>query len=509
MTFTFRRTSLHVALQIVTWGSILAAMLGLVVVLSASSEWNPQLVALRPHIYIVSVTAAAAFAVTLIVAAGSLSLRDSRLFFVALALLSMAGLFLVHGLATPGFLIEAEHYQAADHLTGYYAGEHTVSEYDSAYHSVTVGLSARLALLVGAFFIALSTTDLPGSLRYWIGRRMGWLYAIMGATLAMYGTIGLAGHELLERLPLSDSVLNWPVAVITLALLSAAGYRTVRSYLVSQLPMQGAFIIAIALLIEATVALAVSSVWSLSWWLYHAFLLLGFLAVLYVAASLYVRGRSVRDIVQQLALGDILEEVKRSYDQTALALATAAEARDSYTFEHIGRVAELALLIGRELRLPPDQLRTLAQGAILHDIGKLYTSDTVLRKPATLTPDEFDLIKQHPVQGYELLKRLRGFEREALIVRHHHEWYDGSGYPDGLRGKEIPLEARIVAVADVYDALTTERPYRRALSQQEAIDQIMKETGSHLDPVCVDAFMRAMAGQETEPIGPLLADQQA
>ncbi|GBD14125.1 Cyclic di-GMP phosphodiesterase response regulator RpfG [bacterium HR24] len=150
------------------------------------------------------------------------------------------------------------------------------------------------------------------------------------------------------------------------------------------------------------------------------------------------------------------------------------------------------MLIGQAMGLPRLRLRALAQGAMLHDVGKLYISDLVLQKPDKLTPEEFEQIKQHPALGYELLMRLRGFHREALVVRHHHEWYDGSGYPDGLRGEEIPLEARIVAVADMYDALTTDRPYRRAYSHEEAMAIMAKETGSHLDPACVEAFRRAM-----------------
>jgi ribonuclease P protein subunit RPR2 len=127
---------------------------------------------------------------------------------------------------------------------------------------------------------------------------------------------------------------------------------------------------------------------------------------------------------------------------------------------------------------------------MLHDLGKLSIMDTILRKPERLTAEEFTIIKSHPVVGAKILEPLRFLTREICAVRHHHERWDGTGYPDGLGGENIPLVARVVTVADVFDAITSNRPYRTALALEEARAEITRGSGSHFDPAVVDAFMR-------------------
>jgi HD-GYP domain-containing protein (c-di-GMP phosphodiesterase class II) len=127
---------------------------------------------------------------------------------------------------------------------------------------------------------------------------------------------------------------------------------------------------------------------------------------------------------------------------------------------------------------------------MLHDLGKLSIMDTILRKPERLTPEEFTIIKSHPMVGAKILEPLRFLARETCAVRHHHERFDGAGYPDGLRGEDIPYVARVVTVADVFDAITSNRPYRRALALDEAREEIAKGIGSHFDPAVAEAFLR-------------------
>jgi putative nucleotidyltransferase with HDIG domain len=175
-----------------------------------------------------------------------------------------------------------------------------------------------------------------------------------------------------------------------------------------------------------------------------------------------------------------------------VALGGAVEAKDPYTRGHTLRVAELAVRIGQELRLSPERLRVLNRAALLHDIGKIGVPDTILNKPAKLTEDEYAIIKEHPVRGYGMIKHVKSLQRELGGVRHHHERLDGSGYPDGLKGDAIPLDARIIAVADVFDALTSPRPYRDAWPRERALALIDSEAGSKLDARCVHALHAAL-----------------
>jgi putative nucleotidyltransferase with HDIG domain len=135
-------------------------------------------------------------------------------------------------------------------------------------------------------------------------------------------------------------------------------------------------------------------------------------------------------------------------------------------------------------------VEVVRRGAMLHDLGKLSIMDTILRKPERLTSDEFTIIKSHPVVGAKILEPLRFLARETCAVRHHHERFDGTGYPDGLRGEDIPQVARVVAVADVFDAITSNRPYRTALPLADAREEIAGGSGSHFDPVVVEAFLK-------------------
>jgi HD-GYP domain-containing protein (c-di-GMP phosphodiesterase class II) len=148
------------------------------------------------------------------------------------------------------------------------------------------------------------------------------------------------------------------------------------------------------------------------------------------------------------------------------------------------------LRLAEELDSSPDQLRALAQGGIVHDVGKITIPDAILNKPGKLTPEERLVIEQHPVNGYMVCKRLGFMAEELGIIRSHHEKWDGSGYPDRLKGKEIPFLARIIAVADVYDALTSARSYRGALSHEEALAWMLREKGNHFDPECLDGWLR-------------------
>jgi putative nucleotidyltransferase with HDIG domain len=181
-------------------------------------------------------------------------------------------------------------------------------------------------------------------------------------------------------------------------------------------------------------------------------------------------------------------QLSRSYTATVRALAGAVEARDAYTGKHAERVAAYGIELARALGMARPEAPEIEFGFLLHDIGKVAIPDRILYKPGSLSDEERALMNRHPVIGAEIVSGIEFLTEAAQVVRSHHERWDGSGYPDGLCGDEIPVAARVFAVADVFDALTTDRPYRPASTLAEARDIIRRESGSHFDPRVVDAF---------------------
>jgi putative nucleotidyltransferase with HDIG domain len=185
--------------------------------------------------------------------------------------------------------------------------------------------------------------------------------------------------------------------------------------------------------------------------------------------------------------------VRRRKRRAAIeALSARVDARDAYTAGHSRRVRRIALAIGEELGLAPDELDPLAQAALFHDIGKLAIPDDILLKPAELTESEWKLMREHSNEGARMIERVGFFEAAVPAIRHHHERYDGSGYPSGLAGTDIPLGARIIHVADALDSMLTTRIYRTGRPARLALTELRKGTGTQFCPVCVDALVRAI-----------------
>ncbi len=183
-----------------------------------------------------------------------------------------------------------------------------------------------------------------------------------------------------------------------------------------------------------------------------------------------------------LKLRSYINELEHA-EQVIFSLARAVEAKDEYTEGHCERLSVIAQYIGQALRLPDTDLLILKRGGVLHDIGKIAIDDSILLKPGPLTDAEFEIIKAHPVIGENICRPLRTLQPVLPVIRYHQERYNGSGYPEGLKGEEIPIHARIIGVVDCYDALTTERPYRKALSKEEALAIMEQETTEGLwDP---------------------------
>ncbi|MBA7597142.1 hypothetical protein ES703_04138 [subsurface metagenome] len=193
------------------------------------------------------------------------------------------------------------------------------------------------------------------------------------------------------------------------------------------------------------------------------------------------------------ALGTFAPDVlsRATLDQV-YALSATVDARDPFTYGHSKRVAAISEMIGKAIGLSSDKLATLHAAALLHDIGKVGVSDSILTKPDKPTKDEWKLIRKHSAEGARIVGYVKELAALVPIIRHHHEWYGGTGYPDGLRGEDIPLGARIISIADAYDTMTTPRTYRDVISQQEALEELRRCLGTQFDPELVEAFCRAI-----------------
>lgn len=195
-------------------------------------------------------------------------------------------------------------------------------------------------------------------------------------------------------------------------------------------------------------------------------------------------------VVSKLETELAYSKLNESYKHTIIALSNSIDARDPYTAGHSERVARLSLDIGKELGLNKDKLDMLEIAALLHDIGKIGISDDILHKTGRLNEYEYEKIKEHPSIGVNILKDIDFLKNAVPFILHHHERFDGCGYPLGIKGYETPLEARIIAVADSYDAMVSDRPYRRGLSQDIAISELIKFKNIQFDGLVVDAFLK-------------------
>ncbi len=195
----------------------------------------------------------------------------------------------------------------------------------------------------------------------------------------------------------------------------------------------------------------------------------------------------------------LYEKTQRTYFETIRSLAQALEARDAYTRGHSERVTAYALHLAQTMGLEDDALDVVRYAGLLHDIGKIGISDAVLNKPGTLTQEDRRVIEAHPQFADNILAPIRFLQSALVAVYHHHERWDGTGYPDGLKGEGIPLAARIICVADAFDAMASSRPYRNAMSRAQAVEEIRKNAGSQFDPKVVDVFMQVVDHLQTSP----------
>lgn len=468
-----------------------------------------------PHFLIVSVTALITFGLAVAVMWAARRLPDPRTLFLAAGFLAMSGIFLAHGAGTASFFRRQHAAAMAPQATleQAYADYAGYGDYASTpqpaqamrmpaslppARAVTVGFSARLSLLVSALCFALSVVELPGRISDWMLRR--WTALVMGTSVILLGYIALAlgVPARLEPVATAMQPQGRLVAAVTVAALSFAGWRFFQAYRLALLPLQGAMALGMVLLIEGQWFMVAGPVWHLSWWLYHLVMFIGFVIPVFGLLWQYRAAGDLGAIVEGLFLRDRLRGLHSADPRALTALAAAVAAKDSETGAHTERVGELAVAIGRRVGVPEERLELLRWAGRLHDLGKIGVPNRILRKPGRLTEAEFAVMRLHAPRGSQVAMRSRVLTEAAAIIRAHHERLNGSGYPDGLKGEQIPLEARVIAVADTWDAITCDRPYRAAMPFDQAAAIMRRESGEMLDARCVSALFDALTEAKRE-----------
>jgi len=272
-----------------------------------------------------------------------------------------------------------------------------------------------------------------------------------------------------------------------------------RRWLFGKDALEFSLLLACLLSLDAILAVILGTPGRVSWFDYHVYLLAGFGAAAFAVMIGYRRSRGIAGAMHSLTLTETVDQVFNGSPEALRVLIGAVEARDLYTQGHSHRVAEMSARIGLEIGLSSDQVRVLVQGAIIHDIGKIGMPDSVLNKEGPLTREERKLIEEHPVVGWDIAKRIVSLRTALPVIRSHHERIDGLGYPDRLEGETIPFYARIVAVADVWDALTSTRSYREAWTEERALRVMLEGRGTQFDPKCLDAFIALMQKDNRQP----------
>ena len=185
-------------------------------------------------------------------------------------------------------------------------------------------------------------------------------------------------------------------------------------------------------------------------------------------------------------------------EMAAKSILRALDAKDHYTFDHSMRVCYFSMVVGKELELNDEEMYELQLSSLFHDIGKIGTPDAVLNKPTRLSDEEFKIMREHPGQSYQILKEFTVFQKVAKYALHHHERYDGRGYPAGLKGEQIPLFSRIILIADTFDAMTSSRVYRKGLNYEHAFNELIEFSGSQFDPGLVKHFIKGMKKEKAK-----------
>ncbi|MEX2542772.1 MAG: HD-GYP domain-containing protein [Trueperaceae bacterium] len=472
-------------------------VLALFLVLTESPGLDPRLDAPKFHFWVVSGTSLLALVLALVVGVVGVRARDARIVFLGAGFAGLAGFFALHGLSTPGFLINGP---AGAAVTTSAYGMRGAGGYGQAQQvdsSTVTAVAAQLSVLSLAAWMFAAAYVRPRD-----GARLGRWLAVWTAVLAAVMIAGLTRPEWAGLIPVDQDPLRWAVTALLLLLLLPAGARFLEGYRLSGSALHLVMLYVVGWLAVTQLIMILGDVFQLSWWLYHAVLLLAVMMMLVTVARQMHAGK-LSSALGALLSDDAERRLAYGLRPEVRALIVATEAKDRYTAGHMQRVAAYAVRLGRALGLEPEELRVLAQAAVVHDVGKIEIPDAVLNKPGKLDDSEFDLIRSHPDVGVRIGEALGMHRSELEVIRHHHERWDGGGYPARLAGEAIPRLARVLAVVDVYDALTSDRSYRPAWSAERAARHVEAESGEAFDPACAAAWVdvlrespRVVAGNE-------------
>ena len=390
--------------------------------------------------------------------------RDGRTVIVGTAFSVMAALLALHGIATPGILVG---------MNG------------------VVAFTGGATLPVGAAILALSA--LPSLRRTRRVRNLVILQVVLLSGVLALGAVGMLFPSVVPAVPETRSTAALALLAVGMTLFALLILRALRTYLLTRRRADLVVAIGMVWLAGALPPAMLLDFMELGWWIGHVLELAGILVVGITVALDLRRTVQSRPLVGDVCGADLVTAEEAFLGSHVRALTLCLARKDEYTEEHTRRVALRAVQVGEELGLTGGRLRALATGALVHDIGKLSVPDEILQKPGPLTDEEFDVVKRHPEWGDRMLVDLGFGEEVRHLVRTHHERLDGTGYPYGAEGSLISLDARILAVCDVYDALISTRIYRKAWSHERAIGLLRDESGSSFDPKCVAALERVLS----------------
>jgi putative nucleotidyltransferase with HDIG domain len=444
-------------------GPILAIFFPFLIFESLRSGYifDPTLERPYGHFYIVTAVALLATLIAIAIGIVGYKLRNIKITFLSLAFISLGQMFAIHGLSTPNFIHNMTHLP---------------------------GVSAQLSMVLATVWLWLSSLSSDNRIVVFFSRNIKWLLPTWLIILLAFGVITMVNPQIVDFLPLTVKPLNYILMFLTILLNLLTMYRYYQSYRFTRFSLQISIVYSIGWLIVSQMIMIMGDIWKLSWWLYHFLLLGSMIVMLFGLKKQYVEKGTLSLALRALFTNDLLERITSSVSPSVRELVMETEKKDLYTVGHTYRVTMYALKLAEALRLTPEHLRAIAQGTLLHDVGKILIPDSILNKPGRLTKDEREIIERHPLYGYDMCNDFGFMKEEMGIIRSHHEKWDGSGYPDQLAGENIPFLARVVAVADVYDALTSNRSYRKAWTHEEAMKFIEEQKGTHFDPRCVEAW---------------------
>lgn len=379
------------------------------------------------------------------------------------ALLNLSMFGLAHGLLVPGF------------VTG-----------------PNSGVMLTALLMIPAALVGAAPTLLPGRgpSRWLVVRWRWWTAACAAGSIATIAVILSAPSAI--ALPPYGAVAA--IALASFACMAGWSYRQLRLYWVSELPASMMSALSIIFVGVPAIQWLAGEPFGVGFWLVHVVDAIGVFGACLAVAAGHRTDRTVTSMMAPLAARDPLVTLELGLAPVVRGFVAALDAKDPQTRDHVVRVGEIAMRLGEHLRLPPRRLRYLGLAAMLHDVGKLTVDDAILRKPGRLDEHEFERIKRHTIDGDVLLRTAPELAPAAPFVRSHHERVDGAGYPDGLAGDEIPMEARIIAVADAYDAIAQTRHYRDGRGHDTALAILAEHAGSQWDAVVVSAVTAVVQG---------------